>query len=362
MGGARGRLIPLPDRREAVALIQEAIASGARKSQACALLNLSVRTLQRWIDDEDQVMGDQRKDAVRPAPSNQLSDEEREQILVICNSERFKSLPPSQIVPALADEGVYIASESSFYRVLKAANQQHHRGRSQRPTRRRPTSHCAIAPNQLWSWDITYLNAAIRGKHYYLYMVLDVYSRKIVTWEIHTEESAEHASRMIQKACMQQKISLLERPLVLHSDNGSPMKGATMLSTLQQLGVHTSFSRPRVSNDNPFSESGFKTMKYRPDYPACFESLDTARRWVHSFVRWYNHDHKHSSLKFQTPDDRHSGMAEQKVVRRQKVYQQAKSLRPERWGRRNTRNWDLPVEVWLNPERSGYEQQQKLVA
>ena len=213
----------------------------------------------------------------------------------------FKRL--SQVVPV---------TESSFYRVLKAVNQQHHRGRSQRPTRRRPTSHCAIAPNQLWSWDITYLNAAIRGKHYYLYMVLDVYSRKIVTWEIHTEESAEHASRMIQKACMQQKISLLERPLVLHSDNGSPMKGATMLSTLQQLGVHTSFSRPRVSNDNPFSESGFQVWRNR--------------KWSDA------------------------------------VYQQAKSLRPERWGRRNTRNWDLPVKVWLNPERSGYEQQQNLVA
>jgi len=189
------------------------------------VLSLSVRTFQRWIDD-DQVRSDKRKEAVRPAPSNQLSNEEREQILKICHSERFKSMPPSQIVPTLTDEGIYVASESSFYRVLRAAGQQHHRGRSRKPTKKQPTSYCATAPDQIWSWDITCLNSTVRGMYYYLYMVLDIYSRRIVAWEVHIEESAEHASRMIQKACMQQKINLLERPLVLHSDNGSPMKGA----------------------------------------------------------------------------------------------------------------------------------------
>lgn len=268
-------------------------------------------------------------------------------------------MPPSQIVPALADEGVYVASESSFYRVLRAAGQQHHRGLSRKPTKRQPTSHCAKAPNQLWSWDITFMNSAIRGKYYYMYVVMDVYSRKIVTWEIHAEQSAELASRMIERACIREKISINNRPLVLHSDNGSPMKGATMLATLQKLGVQTSFSRPRVSDDNPFSEAAFRTLKYRPDYPECFASLDDARSWAHSFVRWYNCEHKHSSLKFQTPADRHTGKAEEKATMRHEVYQQAKALYPERWGKRSTRDWELPEAVWLNPERSEDEQQQQ---
>ena len=337
-------------------MVHEAVANGARKAEACAILNLSVRTVQRWVQDDNEVRADQRKEADRPAPSNQLSEQERTRILEACNSERFKSLPPSQIVPTLADEGVYLASESTFYRVLKDADQQHHRGRSQKPGKRKPTSHCATAPNQLWSWDITYLNSSIRGKYFYLYLVLDVYSRMIVAWEVHEEESAEHAARMIQKACIRQRISLLERPLVLHSDNGSPMKGATMLGMLQQLGVQTSFSRPRVSNDNSYSESGFRTMKYRPDYPQCFDSLETAGGWVNGFAQWYNQEHKHSGLKFQTPQDRHSGVATEKAIKRHELYQKAKTLHPERWGSRSTRQWELPAEVWLNPERSNYAQ------
>ncbi|WP_236631553.1 DDE-type integrase/transposase/recombinase [Endozoicomonas numazuensis] len=146
---------------------------------------------------------DQRKGADRPVPSNELTKEERTRIIEICNSERFKSQPPSQIVPTLTDEGVYLGSEASFYRVLKVDGQQHHRGRSQKPVRRTPTSHCATKPNQLWSWDITYLNSSIRGQYYYLYLVMDVYSRMIVAWKVHKEESAEHAARMTQKACCQ---------------------------------------------------------------------------------------------------------------------------------------------------------------
>ncbi|WP_373690660.1 helix-turn-helix domain-containing protein, partial [Endozoicomonas sp. ISHI1] len=146
-------MIPLPDRKEAVALIQEAVSQGARKVKACAALNLSIRTVQRWQKDVEQVREDQRQYADRPMPANQLTKSEQNEILKVCNSERFKSKSPCQIVPTLADEGVYIASESSFYRVLKAHNQQHHRGRSQKPVKRKPTSHRATAPNQLWSWD-----------------------------------------------------------------------------------------------------------------------------------------------------------------------------------------------------------------
>ena len=355
-------MIPLSDRKEAVALIEKATAQGARKAKACAVLNLSIRTVQRWQQDEEKIREDQRKYADRPESPHQLTESERQRILETCNSGRFKSQPPSQIVPTLADEGVYLASESSYYRILRNENQQHHRGRSQKPSKRQPTSHCAKAPNQLWSWDITYLGSPIRGKHYYLYMVMDVFSRMLVAWEVHENESADHASRMIRKACMHYKISLQKQPLVLHSDNGSPMKGSTMLSTLQQLGVQTSFSRPRVSNDNPYSESSFRTMKYRPGYPEVFASLEEAKAWVSEFVTWYNKEHKHSGIKFQTPYDRHTGKASEKAGKRAEVYQKAKEQHPERWGSRSTRNWQLPVEVWLNPEQSGDQETEKLAA
>ena len=183
-------------------------------------------------------------------------------------------------------------------------------------------------------------------------MVEDIFSRMIVAWEIHREESADHAAVMISKACLRHGISQQDQPLVLHSDNGSPMKGATMLSTLQRLGIVPSFSRPRVSNDNSFSESTFRTMKYRPDYPSKpFASQTVAREWVAGFIAWYNKEHKHSSLKFVTPAQRHYGQAEELLKQRKKLMEQAKTRTPERWGQRSTRDWSLPKEVWLNPDR-----------
>lgn len=297
---------------------------------------------------------DQRKTAERPAPANQLTEAECQAILDVCNESRFQSLPPSQIVPTLLDEGRYIASVSSYYRVLKTAGQQHRRGRASSPSGgRKPTSYAATGPNQVWSWDITYVRSEVTGQYYYLYLVIDIFSRMLVAWEVHETESADHAAEMIRKASLKHGIGQLDNLLVLHSDNGSPMKGATMLSTLQRLGIMSSFSRPRVSNDNPYSESAFRTMKYRPDYPAKpFSCVTKAREWVAGFVTWYNDEHKHSSLKFVTPSQRHSGQAEGCLAKRKELMDQAKARNPERWGSRSTRDWSLPEEVWLNPERS----------
>lgn len=318
--------------------------------KACYELDLTIRTFQRWVrDGDDAVAADSRTTSTRPTPSNKLSDGERKQILTIANSEEFASLPPSQIVPTLADRGVYLASESSFYRVLKQASQQHHRGRAQKPSSRVVTSHCASGPNEVWSWDITWLPAAIKGKYYYWYMMLDVFSRKIVGHEVHEAESAELASLLMRRTSLSE--GLAGRPLVLHSDNGSPMKGATMLATLEHLGVAASFSRPRVSNDNPYAESLFRTCKYRPEYPnKPFGSLEEAQSWMHKFVRWYNQDHKHSGLKFVTPAQRHNGQAIAILAQREQVYHEARSRNPQRWSQQ-TRNWKLKDEVWLNPER-----------
>jgi putative transposase len=181
----------------------------------------------------------------------------------------------------------------------------------------------ATGPNQVWSWGITYLKSAVRGSFYYLYMTLDVWSRKIVGFEVHEVECAKLAARMTEAACAAEGGPA--GTLVLHSDNGSPMKSATMLAKLQELGVATSFSRPSVSNDNPFSESAFRTAKYRPDYPARpFDSLVEARTWARSFVRWYNQEHLHSSIRFVTPSDRHEGHEASILEARADVYEQAR--------------------------------------
>lgn len=203
-------------------------------------------------------------------------------------------------------------------------------------------------PNQVWSWDITYLPAPIRGQHWYLYMFIDIYSRKIVGWSVHETENSEYASKLVQSACFSEGIE--KDQLVLHSDNGSPMKGSIMLAKLQDLGVMASFSRPAVSNDNPFSESLFRTCKYRPNYPEKpFDSLDVAREWVNKFVTWYNTIHLHSALRFITPEDRHLERDEKILAARHDVYVAAHQKRPERWAGA-TRNWSVVGEVKLNPK------------
>ena len=208
----------------------------------------------------------------------------------------------------------------------------------------------ATGPNQVWSWDITYLPSATRGQFYRLYMTMDVYSRLITGWEIHLEESAQHAATLIDKACL--KHGIRQGQLILHSDNGSPMKGATMLATLQKLGIVPSFSRPSVSDDNPFSESMFRTLKYTPAYPSKpFADLDQARQWVHQFVTWYNTRHCHSGIQFVTPEQRHQGLDKVILARRSAVYEAAKEAKPERWKNRSVRNWEPINEVWLNPSK-----------
>jgi len=345
-------MISHADRRHAVELIDEAVTAGARQRKACGILEISVRTYQRWTQDEGG-LSDGRPEARRPVPANTLSAAEREEILAVSNSPVFRSLPPSQIVPALADEGRYLASESTFYRVLREADQQHHRGRSEEPQRKAPSTHCATGPNQVWCWDITWLPGPARGLFYYLYLIMDLYSRKIVAWEIHEREASDLAARLIRKACLVEGIA--SQLLVLHSDNGSPMKGASMLETLRRLGVTSSFSRPRVSNDNAYAESLFRTCKYRPDYPVNgFATIENAREWVLSFSRWYNTEHKHSGLKFTTPVQRHTGEATAILEHRQQVYREARARHPNRWSG-EIRNWVLPEKVWLNPEKEQSE-------
>ncbi len=342
-------------RKKVVELIAEAVKSGARLSIACEEAEISTRTYNRWVASHNRNNDyiDQRTFAIHPEPHNKLKSEEEQEILNIVNSPKFSSLPPSQIVPILADKGIYVASESSFYRVLRKYNEQHHRGRSKEPTKRTVTTHAATAPNRVYTWDITYLNGPVKGTHYYLYMISDLFSRKIVAWEVWEIESAENASELIRRAVLAEKLTTRAHPLVLHSDNGSPMKGATMLETLYNLGITPSRSRPRVSNDNPFAESLFKTLKYRCNYqPKGFATLEEARTWVYNFVDWYNNNHRHSGINFLTPNQRHAADHGLSVLaKRDLVYKSAKLMHPNRWTR-DTRDWSIVDKVWLNPEKT----------
>ena len=328
-----------------VDLIDKAIESGARLKKAAATMGISARTIIRWRQKGGGQ--DQRKGPLT-APANKLSEQERQQILAISNSAPFRDLSPKQIVPKLADQGVYLASESTFYRVLKEHAMLAHRQAS-KPAVSRPKEHVATGSCQVWSWDITYLQTSVKGLFFYLYMVVDVWSRKIIAAQIFAEESMEHSSMLLAHACMINGVQPKE--LVLHSDNGGPMKGATMLATLHKLGVVPSFSRPSVSNDNPYSESLFRTMKYRPEYPLKpFENIEQAQSWVDGFVFWYNTQHLHSSIRYVTPDDRHFGREEHILANRRKVYEKARSQNPNRWSK-NIRNWNPVRMVWLNPEK-----------
>lgn len=318
--------------------------AGASLSAIADQLNLSPRTLNRWRRQEQD-----RRCFRKFKPRNKLSEHQRRKILKVVNSQEYKDLPVERIVPSLLDKGIYLASESTFYRVLAENGMNTHRHATRPKKHRMLRSHRATGPKQVWTWDITYLPTVVRGRFLYLYLVCDIYSRKIVGWEIHEEECSKNAAALIRQAYIRERVA--EKPLVLHSDNGSPMKGATMLVTLQRLGVVPSFSRPSVSNDNAFSEALFRTLKYRPTYPrGAFQSLKAARKWVADFVDWYNHEHFHSGIKFVTPAQRHEGRDREILANRDRVAKQAKAKFPERFTGA-TRDWSMKETVILNRQK-----------
>jgi putative transposase len=336
-------------------LIDAAMGSGARLQAAAAIVGISARTIIRWRRHCDG--GTDRRSGPSLTPANKLNANERQQIIDVANSAAYRDMSPKQIVPNLADQGIYIGSESSFYRVLNENKMINHRQRSKPATIHRPKEHVATGPCQVWSWDITYLRSPVRGMFYYLYMVVDVWSRKIMAATVFEQESMDYSASMITRACFIHGVE--PNGLVLHSDNGGPMKGSTMQATLHKLGVIPSFSRPMVSDDNPYSESLFRTMKYRPQYPSKpFESIKHAQNWVDKFVSWYNTDHLHSSIRFVSPDDRHYGREQDILANRQLVYEKARQRNPNRWAGK-TRNWSPVRLVWLNPEKQKDAAKQK---
>ena len=387
--GRRGKTTLLPQRLTRITLIIEAHKSGARIFKACHVIGLSLRTYQRWCNDafatsppaqESRatnininiasvsdavnhapavetraetrpetaletapliVQGDCRQRGKRSIyiPHNKLSEAEVNIIVDTVNSAQYKDLSPCQIVPRLADLFIYLASVSTIYRVMRRFNQMVDRRNERKGQKRvKPKALTATAPNQVYSWDITYLPTTVRGQYFYLYLYVDIFNRKIVGWRVFAEENGDNAAQLLEDIYRHEGI--ISHQLTLHSDNGAPMKGETMLAMLQRLNVTPGRSRPSVSNDNPYSESLFHTIKHRPALPLHrFAEIAHARRWVTEMVDWYNNAHRHSAICFVTPSERHAGLDRAILVKRKAVFEQARQKNPQRWFK-NTRNWD----------------------
>ncbi len=345
-------MIGLEDRQALAQDIHTAHVAGARLRLACEVAGIELRTLQRWKAIEGGICADRRPLSMRPTPRHALSEAERTQVLAVANEPRFAAVPPARMVPMLADEGIYLASESTFSRVLREHGQTTLRGRAKAPRQQRvPTTHIATTPRQVWCWDMTYLPGKVKGHWFHLYLILDLYSRKIVGWEVHGSDHADHAAHLVRRTALAEGIAALATKPVLHGDNGSTLKATTVLAMLNWLGVRPSYSRPRVSDDNAYAESLFRTAKYRPEFPANgFAELNDARTWAVSFVHWYNVEHRHSGIRYVSPAQRHAGEDLAILAARHAVYTSARDLNPARWTGQ-TRNWTPVGVVTLNPDR-----------
>jgi len=332
-------------------VIDEAMKAGASQARASEVAGLDVRTVQRWRRRPD---GDDLRRGRLSTPTNKLTVEEEAEVVKLVTSREFVGLSPHQLVAKLADMSIYVASEATIYRLLRRRRLLAHRDRARPRKNHRPREHVATAPNQVWAWDITYLPAGVRGTFWYLYAIIDVWSRKVVGWHVHDVQSDDFAAALIDDACRREGVA--RDQLVLHADNGAAMKGKTMLVKLEELGVMPSFSRPRVSDDNPFPEALFRTLKYRPTYPERpFQTVEDARTWVLGFFAWYNDDHQHSGIRLVTPSQRHAGLDTAILAHRHEVYCQARKRRPDRWTG-STRDWTPIRIVRLNPDHGLREQ------
>lgn len=325
-------------------------ASRVGTARACAAFGVAERT---WYHRQAVAQGRNRPRPSRAKPKDQhlavpwkIPDDERAEIKDLLCSERFGDLAPAQIYATLLDEGVYVCSERTMYRILHEHDLVRERRRGHRRSGHAPPRVHAEAPNQAWSWDITRLRGPVVRCWFYGYVVLDIFSRKIVAWTIDDVESDQTAKRLIDTACKREGID--PGRLILHSDRGPQMTSNTIAELLEDLGVTRSLSRPRTSNDNPYSEANFKTAKYRPDYPQRFDSIEHARTWMREFVAWYNHTHYHSAIAYLHPADLHAGRADQIIAARQAVLDAAYTANPDRFRHRPPVAKTPPTQAWIN--------------
>ena len=282
----------------------------------------------------------------RHVPVRILSPAEQEGALAVLHEQRFVDLSPLEIYAILLDEGTYLASPRTLYRLLAAHGEVGERRDQLRHERYAVPRLCADAPNRVWSWDITKLKGPVPGTLFFLYVVLDIFSRYVVGWMVAARESARLAVTLFEEACLRLGVDVAA--LTVHADRGGPMRSRPLAEKLAELGHLRSFSRPRVSNDNPFSESQFKTLKYRPDFPDRFGSHADARAHLDPFFRWYNHDHRHTGIALLTPADVHFGRAPEVLAARQRVMDAAFAAHPERFSGRRPVTLALSPQVWIN--------------
>jgi len=310
---------------------------------ACAMLALARATYYRMRAPKTRPV------ATRSSSHRALSAEERAFVLAALHEPRFVDLAPAEVVATLLDEGRYLCSERTMYRIL-AANREVRERRDQLRHPNHPIPQLlAERPNQLWSWDITKLLGPKKWNYFYLYVILDVFSRYVVGWMVATRESATLAKKLIAETCRRQRID--DAQLTLHADRGSSMTSKPVALLLTDLGVTKTHSRPHVSNDNPFSESHFKTMKYRPDFPERFEHLEHARAHAADFFAWYNEEHRHGGLGLLTPKDVHFELADERLAERARVLNIAFDAHPERFPHGRPTPAKPPTAVWINPPK-----------
>ncbi len=322
------------------------LASITNWTRACLALGVARVSAYRFFRRKDKVSTP--REPVKPERA--LSEDERKHVLDTLNCQRFVDMPPGEVYATLLDEGVYLCSIRTMYRILEANNELRERRNQARHAEYAKPELLATMPNELWSWDITKLKGAAKWTYYYLYVILDVYSRYAVGWMVAPRESAELARKLICQTIGKQEAD--PNKLTIHADRGSSMKSKCVAMLLSDLGVTKTHSRPYTSNDNPFSESQFKTMKYRPEFPQRFGCTQDARAFCGGFFGWYNREHHHSGIALLTPEMVHYGLADQVSQARLETLQQAYRQHPERFVRKAPEPPKLPEAVWINPPAS----------
>ena len=315
-----------------------------RISALCFYLGLSERTVQRW---KKEGLRDRRKNSKKKVARKLSAEEEQEVYEALCSDE-CKEMNPHEAFNYLLDKGIYIASESTFYRILSKRGALAHRTeeRISGESRHKPDELKAFAKNQVWMWDITWLKSPVTGIYYYAYVIEDLFDRSIVGWAIHEKESDIHSTELFESVCMRERA----HPLFVHSDNGNPMKGITLVAFYYRLGIIPSFSRPRVSDDKPIIESFFKTLKYTCGYPKCFSGIGHAKKWFADFIHWYNYEHSHSGLQYVTPMQKRNGEHIIIYAKRNKTLEDARRKNPLRWNKGSIKKYVVRESEILNPD------------
>ena len=333
------------------------LAAKVNVTKACEVLGITRSRYYRCQQpDEVKASHQTTAEVVKKAHPKALSPAEEQEVLTELNSARFADKSPYEVYGTLLDEdGRYLCSISTMYRILAKHGQNSPRGRQRAPGHYQKPELLAEAPNQVWSWDITKLRGPQKWTYYYLYVILDIFSRFVVGWLIAPRESAQLAQELMASCYLQQGVQ--SEQLVIHADRGSAMKSKVVVQLLADLGVTKTHSRPYTANDNPFSEAQFKTAKYRPDYPQRFGSIQDARAWARSFFHWYNHEHRHTSLALMTPALVHAGQTVHVTQKRQKVLLAAYTTHPERFVSGPPRPPTVPTAVWINPPQPNKEKE-----